>query len=116
MRVACFIPIKSNSERVPGKNFRILCGKPLYQHIIENALKAIFMIEKAFGDFEIDTIEKCMKKYGGKLKSPIYWNKNDNHCSFLGPSTFFRVNYKHLVGTTEATQKVMRMHGGKASI
>lgn len=52
------------------------------QYTLENALKAIFMIEKAFGDIEIDTIEKCMKKYGGKLKSPIYWNKNDNQIDY----------------------------------
>lgn len=27
MKTACFIPIKANSERVPGKNFRVLNGK-----------------------------------------------------------------------------------------
>lgn len=33
MKTACFIPIKANSERVPGKNFRRLCGKKLYEYI-----------------------------------------------------------------------------------
>lgn len=50
MKVACFIPIKSNSERVKGKNFRLLCGKPLYQHVIENAIKA-----NCFDDIFVDT-------------------------------------------------------------
>ncbi len=27
MKTACFIPIKANSERIPGKNLRILNGK-----------------------------------------------------------------------------------------
>ena len=50
MKTACFIPIKANSERVPGKNFRLLNGKPLYQFIIEHALAA-----KCFDDIYIDT-------------------------------------------------------------
>ncbi|MDA0989482.1 MAG: acylneuraminate cytidylyltransferase family protein, partial [Verrucomicrobia bacterium] len=32
--VTALVPIKDHSERVPGKNFRNFCGKPLYQHII----------------------------------------------------------------------------------
>ena len=36
LKTACFIPIKANSERVPGKNLRILNGKKLYQYICEH--------------------------------------------------------------------------------
>ena len=39
-KVAAFIPIKTNSTRAPGKNFRVLNGKPLYQHIIDHAIEA----------------------------------------------------------------------------
>jgi len=38
MKTACFIPIKQNSERVPGKNFRRVGGVPLYQAIVTKAL------------------------------------------------------------------------------
>ena len=38
MKTACFIPIKQNSERVPGKNFRPVGGIPLYQAIVTKAL------------------------------------------------------------------------------
>lgn len=58
MSVACFIPIKSNSERVKGKNFRILCGKPLYQHIILNVLDS-----QMFDDVYVDTNSAEVKKY-----------------------------------------------------
>lgn len=58
MKIACFIPVKSNSERVPGKNFRILCGKPLYQHIILNAIKA-----DVFDDIYVDTNSEDVKKF-----------------------------------------------------
>lgn len=50
MRTACFIPIKANSERVPGKNFRILNGKKLYQYICEHVKAA-----DVFDDVYIDT-------------------------------------------------------------
>ena len=29
-----FIPIKENSQRVPGKNFREFGGAPLYKHTL----------------------------------------------------------------------------------
>ena len=34
-KVIALVPIKDHSARVPGKNFRDFCGKPLYQHIVE---------------------------------------------------------------------------------
>lgn len=37
-KVVALLPIKQNSERVKGKNFRELCGKPLYQWILETLL------------------------------------------------------------------------------
>lgn len=40
MKTACFIPIKAHSERVPGKNLRVLNGKKLYQYICENVKTA----------------------------------------------------------------------------
>lgn len=49
MKIACFIPIKENSERVPGKNFRILNGKKLYEYICEHVAEA-----EAFDDLHFD--------------------------------------------------------------
>jgi CMP-N-acetylneuraminic acid synthetase len=34
-KVTALVPIKEHSERVPGKNFRDFCGKPLYWHILQ---------------------------------------------------------------------------------
>ena len=50
MRTAAFIPIKANSERVPGKNFRVLNGKKLYEYICEHVKEA-----NVFDDVYIDT-------------------------------------------------------------
>jgi CMP-N-acetylneuraminic acid synthetase len=37
-RIAALVPMRHNSQRVPGKNYRLLDGKPLYQHIITTLL------------------------------------------------------------------------------
>ena len=37
MKISAFIPVKKNSERVKGKNFRLLGDKPLYQWICNHA-------------------------------------------------------------------------------
>ena len=39
-KVMALLPIKAHSERVKGKNFRMLCGKPLYRWILESLLQA----------------------------------------------------------------------------
>ena len=37
MRVACVIPCRAGSRRVPGKNTKPLNGKPLLSHVLEAA-------------------------------------------------------------------------------
>jgi CMP-N-acetylneuraminic acid synthetase len=38
-RVVALVPMRHHSQRVPGKNYRIIAGKPLYHHIIETLLQ-----------------------------------------------------------------------------
>jgi CMP-N-acetylneuraminic acid synthetase len=38
MKIAALVPMRHYSQRVPGKNYRPLAGKPLYQHILETLL------------------------------------------------------------------------------
>jgi CMP-N-acetylneuraminic acid synthetase len=37
-KIAALVPMRHHSQRVPGKNYRLLAGKPLYQHIVETLL------------------------------------------------------------------------------
>jgi CMP-N-acetylneuraminic acid synthetase len=37
-KIAALVPMRHSSERVPGKNYRQLAGKPLYAHILETLL------------------------------------------------------------------------------
>lgn len=39
MKLAALVPMRHHSQRVPGKNYRPLAGKPLFHHIIETLMK-----------------------------------------------------------------------------
>ena len=39
MKVVALLPMKANSERVKGKNFRDFCGKPLFRWILDSLLE-----------------------------------------------------------------------------
>ena len=58
MKTACFIPIKAHSERVKGKNLRLLNGKPLYRYICEHVREA-----DVFDDVYIDTDSAEISEY-----------------------------------------------------
>ena len=62
MKTACFIPIKANSERVPGKNLRLLNGKKLYEYICEHVKEA-----DVFDDVFIDTNSKEIGIYAEQM-------------------------------------------------
>lgn len=38
-RIVALVPMKANSERVKGKNFRQFCGKPLFRWILDTLLE-----------------------------------------------------------------------------
>lgn len=38
-RTAALVPMRHNSERVPGKNYRLFAGKPLYHWILETLVQ-----------------------------------------------------------------------------
>lgn len=62
MKTACFIPIKANSERVPGKNFRPLNGKKLYEYICEHVKQA-----DVFDDVFVDTNSEEITAYAQQM-------------------------------------------------
>ena len=49
------VPMRHHSQRVPGKNYRPLAGKPLYQHIIETLL-AVPEIEQVVVDTDSEPV------------------------------------------------------------
>jgi len=61
MKTVAVIPIKSNSERVKSKNFRLINSSPLYTYILQTASKA------NFDEIYVDTDSEEIKDYGRGL-------------------------------------------------
>ncbi len=62
MKTVAIIPIKSNSKRVKGKNFKKIRNIPLYQIILSKVKKS------NFDEIYVDTDSKIIKKYCIKNK------------------------------------------------
>lgn len=72
MKIACFIPIKANSERVPGKNLRVLNGKKLYEYISEHVKSA-----DVFDEVYIDTNSTEIAEYAEKMGFQVIVRRED---------------------------------------
>ncbi len=55
MKLAALVPMRHHSQRVPGKNYRLLAGKPLFHHIIETLL-AVPEIETVMVDTDSEPV------------------------------------------------------------
>lgn len=61
-KIVAIVPMRHNSERVPGKNYRLLDGKPLYHYIIE-ALLAVSEIESVVIDTDSPIIVEDAQRF-----------------------------------------------------
>jgi CMP-N-acetylneuraminic acid synthetase len=64
LKVVALLPMKANSTRVPGKNFKDFCGKPLFKWILD-ALLAVEEIDQVV----INTDAKSILLENGLLES-----------------------------------------------
>lgn len=64
--VLAFIPARGGSKRIPHKNMRIFCGKPLIAHTIAHAL-ASSRIDRTVVSTESPQIARIAKKYGAEV-------------------------------------------------
>ena len=55
--MAALVPMRHHSERVPGKNYRSFCGRPLYHHIL-SALLECPCIDSIWIDTDSDLIKQ----------------------------------------------------------
>lgn len=60
MNIAALVPMKHNSVRVPGKNFRDFAGQPLFYYIIESLLDCP-LISEIVVDTDSPHIQKLLK-------------------------------------------------------
>ena len=60
--IAALVPMRHNSERVPGKNYRDLAGKPLFHHILL-ALGACPEIDEIVVDTDSPTVSEGIREH-----------------------------------------------------
>src|SRR4030067_493320 len=48
-KIVALVPMRHVSQRIPGKNYRPLAGKPLYQHIL-STLRSCQAIHQVVGE------------------------------------------------------------------
>ncbi|MBI1974748.1 MAG: acylneuraminate cytidylyltransferase family protein [Parcubacteria group bacterium] len=66
MKVLAIIPARGGSKRIPNKNIRDFCGKPLIVYAIEQAC-AVPFVSRVIVDTDSEEIAKIAKKYGAEV-------------------------------------------------
>jgi CMP-N-acetylneuraminic acid synthetase len=61
MKIVALVPMRHHSQRVPGKNYRPLAGKPLFHHIIETLL-AVPEIQQVVVDTDSEPVMDGLRK------------------------------------------------------
>jgi CMP-N-acetylneuraminic acid synthetase len=61
-KLAALVPMRHHSQRVPGKNYRPLAGKPLFHHIIETLL-AVPEIDGIVVDTDSTPVMNGLRQY-----------------------------------------------------
>jgi CMP-N-acetylneuraminic acid synthetase len=65
--IAALVPMRHHSQRVPGKNYRPLAGKPLYHYILETLLAV-----PEIGMIAVDTDSDIVMN-GLRAHFPMMW-------------------------------------------
>ena len=66
-KIAALVPMRHHSQRVPGKNYRPLAGKPLFHHIIET-LQAVPEIDVIIVDTDSEPVMDGLRSYFPQVK------------------------------------------------
>ena len=67
IKLAALIPMRHHSQRVPGKNYRPLAGKPLFHHIIETLL-TVPAIEQIVVDTDSEPVMEDLSQHFPQVK------------------------------------------------
>jgi CMP-N-acetylneuraminic acid synthetase len=79
MKLIALVPMRHNSQRVLGKNYRLLAGKPLFHHIIETLL-AVPEINEIVVDTDSDPVMNGLRENFPQVKiinRPEYLRADD---------------------------------------
>lgn len=66
MKVVAILPMKGNSERVPGKNLKEFNGKPLFYHVLETLLDSK-LVSNVIINTDSDEIAHLARTFGERV-------------------------------------------------
>jgi CMP-N-acetylneuraminic acid synthetase len=66
-RIAALVPMRHHSQRVPGKNYRTLAGKPLFHHIL-GTLQAVGGIDNIVVDTDSEPVIESLRENFPKVR------------------------------------------------
>lgn len=66
MKSLCIIPARGGSKRIPGKNIKMFCGKPIIAYSIEAALKSD-LFDEIMVSTDNQEIAEIAKSYGANI-------------------------------------------------
>lgn len=98
MKIVAIIPIKTNSKRTKGKNFRIINGRPLYRYLLDKLKRCNF--DEIYIDSDSREIERyCRKnnfKFIKRLKRLTKDSANGNdllnyHAKIISADLYFQL-------------------------
>jgi CMP-N-acetylneuraminic acid synthetase len=67
MKLVALVPMRHHSQRVPGKNYRMLAGKPLFHHIVETLL-AVPEIAEIVADTDSTPVMNGLRQHFPQVK------------------------------------------------
>lgn len=65
-KVKALVPMRETSERVPGKNYRQLCGRPLYSWIIDTLMRSDW-VDEVIVNTDSETIARGVESQGARV-------------------------------------------------
>lgn len=77
LKVCAFIPAKAVSKRIPGKNLKLLAGKPMLAYIIETVKKAEG-VDRVVVSTESEDVRRVAERYGAEvIMRPVELTKDE---------------------------------------
>jgi CMP-N-acetylneuraminic acid synthetase len=67
LKLVSLVPMRHHSQRVPGKNYRLLAGKPLFHHIVETLL-TVPEIDQVVVDTDSAPVMDGLRQYFPQVK------------------------------------------------
>ncbi len=67
-KIVAIVPMRHNSERVKGKNYRIFGEKPLYQHIVQTLLACVHVQEVVIDTDSPLIMEQSQAQFGEHVR------------------------------------------------